>query len=138
MTFPDPVISVAIEPKTKGDQDKLGNGALAASPRRIRPSRVHGDEETGQTIIAGMGELHLEVIVDRLLREFKVDANVGKSAGRLPRDHQEAGLEGRRDSSSARPVVPVCSPSVVIDLEPLRPGSGFEFEDKVKGGGRPA
>ena len=77
MTFPDPVISVAIEPKTKADQDKLG-AALQRLAEEDPTFRVTSDEETGQTIIAGMGELHLEIIVDRLMREFKVDANVGR------------------------------------------------------------
>src|SRR5437763_8740196 len=77
MTFPEPVISVAIEPKTKGDQDKLG-AALARLAEEDPTFRVRSDEETGQTIIAGMGELHLEIIVDRLMREFRVDANVGR------------------------------------------------------------
>src|SRR5205814_6230408 len=77
MTFPDPVISVAVEPKSKADQDKLGNG-LARLAEEDPTFRVASDEETGQTLIAGMGELHLEIIVDRLKREFNVDANVGR------------------------------------------------------------
>ena len=77
MVFPDPVIDIAIEPKTKAEQDKLGT-SLAKLAEEDPTFRVRTDEETGQTIIAGMGELHLEVIVDRLLREFKVEANVGK------------------------------------------------------------
>src|SRR5690606_34277722 len=77
MDFPDPVISVAIEPKTKGDADKLGT-ALSKLAEEDPTFKVSVDHETGQTIIAGMGELHLEIIVDRLLREFKVEANVGK------------------------------------------------------------
>ena len=77
MTFPDPVISVAVEPKSKADQDKLGNG-LARLSEEDPTFRVTSDEETGQTLIAGMGELHLEIIVDRLKREFNVDANVGR------------------------------------------------------------
>src|SRR5205085_1798173 len=77
MTFPDPVISVAVEPKSKADQDKLGNG-LARLAEEDPTFRVTSDEETGQTLIAGMGELHLEIIVDRLKREFNVDANVGR------------------------------------------------------------
>src|SRR4026209_919613 len=77
MTFPDPVISVAIEPRTKGDQDKLSQG-LQRLAEEDPTFRVTSDEETGQTLIAGMGELHLEIIVDRLMREFKVDANVGR------------------------------------------------------------
>jgi elongation factor G len=135
MTFPDPVIGVAIEPKTKGDQDKLGN-ALARLAEEDPTFQVRGDEETGQTIISGMGELHLEVIVDRLLREFKVEANVGrpqvayretvkkkveKIEGKLKRQTGGSGMYGH----------------VVINLEPLPPGSGFEFEDKVKGGNVP-
>src|SRR5205807_9221232 len=77
LDFPEPVISVAVEPKTKDAQDKLGRALQALSDED--PSfQVHSDEETGQTIIAGMGELHLEVLVDRMLREFSVDANVGK------------------------------------------------------------
>ena len=77
MEFPEPVISVAIEPKTKVDQDKLGK-ALSSLSEEDPTFQVHTDEETGQTIIAGMGELHLEVLVDRMMREFTVDANVGK------------------------------------------------------------
>src|SRR5207248_5501575 len=77
ITFPEPVISVAIEPKTKVDQDKLGL-ALQRLSEEDPTFKVYTDEETGQNIIAGMGELHLEIIVDRLTREFKVDANVGK------------------------------------------------------------
>src|SRR5437763_14181149 len=77
MTIPDPVISVAVEPKSKADQDKLGTG-LARLAEEDPTFRVTSDEETGQTLIAGMGELHLEIIVDRLMREFKVDANVGR------------------------------------------------------------
>jgi len=135
MTFPAPVISVAIEPKTKGDQDKLG-GALAKLAEEDPTFRVTSDEETGQTIIAGMGELHLEVIVERLLREFKVGANVGrpqvayretikrpvnKIAAKFKRQTGGSGMFGH----------------VVVNLEPLSPGSGFEFEDKVKGGNVP-
>jgi elongation factor G len=135
MTFPDPVIAVAIEPKTKSDQDKLGD-ALARLSEEDPTFRVHSDEETGQTIIEGMGELHLEVIVDRLLREFRVDANVGrpqvayretikrhvrKIDGKLKRQTGGSGMFGH----------------VVIDLEPLEPGSGFEFVDQVKGGNVP-
>src|SRR2546425_8603497 len=77
MDFPEPVISVAIEPKTKGDQDKLGAG-LQRLTDEDPTFRVRTDDETGQTVISGMGELHLEIIVDRMLREFKVEANVGK------------------------------------------------------------
>jgi elongation factor G len=135
MTFPNPVIAVAIEPKTKTDQDKLGT-ALARLAEEDPTFQVRSDEDTGQTIISGMGELHLEVIVSRLLREFKVEANVGrpqvayretvkrqvtKIDGKLKRQTGGSGMFGH----------------VVIDLEPLAPGSGFEFVDKVKGGNVP-
>jgi elongation factor G len=135
MTFPEPVIAVAIEPKTKSDQDKLGD-ALGRLSEEDPTFRVHSDDETGQTIIEGMGELHLEVIVDRLLREFKVQANVGRPQvayretvkrivtgidGKLKRQTGGSGMYGH----------------VVINLEPLPPGSGFVFEDKVKGGNVP-
>jgi len=132
MTFPEPVISVAIEPKTKGDQDKLGAG-LARLSEEDPTFRVTSDEETGQTLIAGMGELHLEIIVDRLLREFKVDANVGrpqvayretigkpaeKVQGRFVRQTGGSGQYG----------------DAVINLLPQEPGKGYEFEDKIVGG----
>ncbi len=131
MEFPEPVISVAIEPKTKVDQEKMGIalGKLAAEDPSFR---VHTDEETGQTIISGMGELHLEIIVDRMQREFKVDANVGKpqvayretirskvqAEGKFIRQSGGRGQYGH----------------VWLALEPLEPGSGFEFEDKIVGG----
>jgi elongation factor G len=132
MVFPEPVISVAIEPKTKGDQDKLGAGLQRLSDED--PTfRVHTDDETGQTLIAGMGELHLEIIVDRLLREFNVDANVGrpqvayretigrpvqKIVGRFVRQTGGRGQYGH----------------VVIDMEPADPGDGYEFVDRIVGG----
>ena len=93
------MISVAVEPKSKADQDKLGAG-LARLAEEDPTFRVTTDEETGQTLIAGMGELHLEIIVDRLKREFNVDANVGRPAGRLPRDDLAA---GREDPGQVRP-----------------------------------
>jgi elongation factor G len=132
MTFPDPVISVAIEPKTKGDQDKLGAG-LARLSEEDPTFQVTSDEETGQTLIAGMGELHLEIIVDRLMREFKVDANVGrpqvayretigkpaeKIQGRFVRQTGGSGQYG----------------DAIINLLPQDPGAGYEFEDKIVGG----
>ena len=89
MEFPEPVIRVAIEPKTKAGQEKMGI-ALAKLAEEDPTFKTYTDEETGQTIIAGMGELHLEIIVDRLLREFKVEANVGKPAGCLQGDHPQA------------------------------------------------
>ena len=135
MTFPAPVISVAIEPKTKGDQDKLGNG-LARLAEEDPTFSVYSDDETGQTIIAGMGELHLEVIVDRLFREFKVEANVGRpqvayrETVKKPAMKVDAKFKRQTGGSGMYG-------HVVIDLEPLPPGTGFEFEDKVKGGNVP-
>ena len=109
MTFPAPVINVAIEPRTKGDQDKLGT-AIQRLAEEDPTFQVRTDEETGQTIIAGMGELHLEVLVDRMRREFKVEANIGRPAGRLPRDRPQEGREGRVHPQEAdrrrRPVRP--------------------------------
>ena len=132
--FPDPVISIAIEPKSKADQEKLGLSLqkLAAEDPSFK---VRTDEETGQTIISGMGELHLEIIVDRLLREFNVGANVGKpqvayketvrkaveQQGRFIRQTGGRGQYG----------------DVWIKLEPQVPGTGFEFVDAVKGGSIP-
>ncbi|MEN8040900.1 MAG: elongation factor G [Actinomycetota bacterium] len=135
MTFPAPVISVAIEPKTKSDQDKLGGG-LARLSEEDPTFNVHTDDETGQTIIAGMGELHLEVIVDRLFREFSVEANVGRpqvayrETIKKPVNKIDAKFKRQTGGSGMYG-------HVVIDLEPLEPGTGFEFEDKVKGGNVP-
>ena len=135
MTFPDPVISVAIEPKTKGDQDKLG-AAMAKLAEEDPTFVVHTDDETGQTIIAGMGELHLEVIVDRLLREFKVEANVGRPQVAYRETVKRA--VSKIDSTFKRQTGGSgMFARVVVDLAPLSPGSGFVFEDKVKGGNVP-
>src|SRR5918993_1183961 len=132
MTFPDPVISVAIEPKTKGDQDKLGQG-LARLAEEDPTFRVRTDEETGQTLIAGMGELHLEIIVDRLMREFTVDANVGRPqvAYRETVDKRVDKIEGRfvRQTGGRGQYG-----HAIINLEPADPGEGYEFLDKVVGG----
>jgi elongation factor G len=132
MTFPDPVISVAIEPKTKGDQDKLGQG-LARLAEEDPTFRVSSDEETGQTLIAGMGELHLEIIVDRLMREFKVDANVGRPqvAYRETASRPVEKVQGRfvRQTGGSGQYG-----DVVINLIPQQPGEGYEFEDKIVGG----
>ncbi len=135
MTFPAPVISVAIEPKTKSDQDKLGIG-LARLSEEDPTFKVHSDDETGQTIIAGMGELHLEVLVERLFREFNVEANVGRPQVAYRETIKKAAMKvdakfKRQTGGSGM------YGHVVIDLEPLEPGSGFEFEDKVKGGNVP-
>ncbi len=132
MTFPDPVISVAIEPKTKGDQDKLST-ALQRLAEEDPTFRVTSDEETGQTIIAGMGELHLEIIVDRLMREFRVDANVGRPqvAYRETVSQPAERIQGkfvRQTGGSGQ------YGDVVINLLPQPPGTGYEFVDKVVGG----
>jgi elongation factor G len=132
MTFPDPVISVAIEPKTKGDQDKLSQG-LQRLAEEDPTFRVSSDEETGQTLIAGMGELHLEIIVDRLLREFKVDANVGRPqvAYRETVSKPAEKIQGRfvRQTGGSGQYG-----DAVINLYPQEPGAGYEFEDKIVGG----
>lgn len=129
--FPEPVISVAIEPKTKADQDKM-SVSMQQLAEEDPTFQVHTDQDTGQTIISGMGELHLEIIVDRLLREFKVQANVGKpqvayketvlgetkAEGRFIRQSGGRGQFGH----------------VVIELSPLESGGGFAFENKIVGG----
>jgi elongation factor G len=132
MTFPEPVISVAIEPKTKGDQDKLGNG-LQRLAEEDPTFQVRTDEETGQTLISGMGELHLEIIVDRLMREFNVDANVGRPqvAYRETVGQAVQKIEGRfvRQTGGRGQYG-----HAVIDLEPAQPGEDYEFVDKIVGG----
>ncbi|CAG1001464.1 partial Elongation factor G, partial [Gammaproteobacteria bacterium] len=132
MKFPAPVIDVAIEPKTKADQDKLGI-ALNKLAEEDPTFRVHTDVETGQTIISGMGELHLEIIVDRMMREFKVDANVGRPqvAYRETIRKRVEKIEGKfiRQSGGKGQYG-----HVVINLAPMEPGQGFHFEDKVVGG----
>jgi elongation factor G len=129
------VIAVAIEPKTKTDQDKLGE-ALSRLSEEDPTFRVHSDEETGQTIIEGMGELHLEIIVDRLLREFKVDANVGRPqvAYRETVKRHVRKIEGRLKRQTGGSGM---FAHVVVDLEPTEAGSGFSFVDAVKGGNVP-
>ncbi len=131
MDFPDPVISVAVEPKTKADQEKMGLalGKLAAEDPSFR---VSTDEESGQTIISGMGELHLEIIVDRMKREFKVEAEVGapQVAYRetirtsVEQEYKYAKQSGGRGQFG----------HVFLKIEPLEPGSGYEFVDEIKGG----
>jgi len=131
MEFPDPVISVAIEPKTKADQDKLGL-ALSKLSEEDPTFRTHTDEETGQTIIEGMGELHLEVIVDRLHREFKVEANVGKPQVAYKETiRKPAKVEGKfiRQSGGRGQYG-----HVWIEFEPLERGQGFQFENHIVGG----
>jgi len=132
ITIPEPVISVAIEPLTKADQEKMGV-ALQKLAEEDPSFRVHTDEETLQTIIAGMGELHLDIIVDRMKREFKVEANVGKPqvAYREAIRNAVLDVEGKyiRQSGGRGQYG-----HVVIDIEPLEQGKGYEFEDKIKGG----
>ena len=134
MEFPDPVISVAIEPKTKAGQEKMGI-ALAKLAEEDPTFKTYTDEETGQTIISGMGELHLEIIVDRLQREFKVEADVGapqvsyreaiRKAVRV--DHKYARQSGGKGQYG----------HVVIEVEPLESGAGYVFENKIVGGAIP-
>ena len=132
MEFPEPVISVAIEPKTRADEDKLNKG-LAKLAEEDPTFRVFTDPETGQTIISGMGELHLEIIVDRLRREFSVGANVGRPqvAYRETIRKAAAKVEGRfvRQTGGRGQYG-----HVVVDVEPGKPGSGFVFEDRIKNG----
>ena len=132
MKFPEPVISVAIEPKTKADQDKLGV-ALQKLSEEDPTFRVHTDAETSQTIISGMGELHLEIIVDRMKREFKVEANVGRPqvAYRETVRRRVEYVEGKfiRQSGGRGQYG-----HVVIHLEPGKAGTGFVFEDNIVGG----
>ena len=132
MRFPNPVIDVAVEPKTKADQDKMGI-ALQKLAEEDPTFRVRTDPETSQTIIAGMGELHLEIIVDRMKREFKVEANVGRPqvAFRETVRKRVEDVEGKfiRQSGGKGQYG-----HVVINLEPGLPGSGFVFEDKIVGG----
>ncbi len=132
MEFPEPVIAVAIEPKTKADEEKLGN-SLQRLAEEDPTFRVHTDEETGQTIIEGMGELHLEIIVDRLVREFGVDANVGKPqvAYRETIKNKVEKVEGKfvRQSGGRGQYG-----HVVIEMEPNEPGAGYEFENRIQGG----
>jgi elongation factor G len=135
LEFPEPVIHVAVEPKTKADQDKLGK-ALNALSEEDPTFQVHSDEETGQTIIAGMGELHLEVLVDRMLREFSVDAHVGK-----PQVAYRETIKNSVHKVEERYVRQTGGRGqyghVVIDLEPTGPGGGYEFIDKIRGGDIP-
>jgi elongation factor G len=132
MSFPDPVISVAVEPKSKADQDKLGAGLQRLS-EEDPTFRVTSDEETGQTLISGMGELHLEIIVDRLKREFNVDANVGRPqvAYRETVSKPAEKVQGkfvRQTGGSGQ------YGDVIINLYPQEPGKGYEFADKIVGG----
>jgi elongation factor G len=135
IVFPEPVIAVAIEPKTKADQDKLGH-ALASLSEEDPTFRVKTEEETGQTLISGMGELHLEVIVDRMKREFKVEANVGKPLVAYKETiKSSANGEGKFvRQSGGRGQYGHCT----LTVEPAGTGKGFEFVNKVKGGNIPS
>ncbi|RUS65445.1 Elongation factor G [Saezia sanguinis] len=132
MEFPEPVISQAVEPKTKADQEKMGI-ALNRLASEDPSFRVHTDEESGQTIISGMGELHLEILVDRMRREFSVEANVGKPqvAYRETIRKTVENAEGKFVKQSGGKGQ---YGHVVLKLEPMAPGSGFEFVDAIKGG----
>src|SRR6201999_3241897 len=129
--FPAPVIHVAVEPKTKADQEKMGM-ALAKLAQEDPTFKVHTDPDSGQTIISGMGELHLEIIVDRMMREYKVEANVGKpqvAYRETIRKHAEAeGKYIRQTGGSGN------YGHVKIRVEPNEAGKGFEFVNDIKGG----
>ena len=133
-SFPEPVIQIAIEPKTKADQEKLGE-ALQKLAKEDPSFRVSVNKETAQTLIAGMGELHLEIIVDRMLREFKVDANIGKPQvayrETIKRVSEAEGRLVRQSGGHGQFAV------VELRIEPLPKGGGFEFEDGTKGGSIP-
>ncbi|GAB3915388.1 hypothetical protein GCM10027613_11100 [Microlunatus endophyticus] len=132
MDFPTPVIEQAIEPKTKSDQEKLAN-AIQRLAEEDPTFRVHTDQETGQTIIAGMGELHLDVLIDRMKREFRVEANIGKPQvayrETLRRAVQKVEYTHKKQSGGSGQYA-----KVIIDLEPQEAGSGYEFVNAVTGG----
>jgi elongation factor G len=132
MDFPAPVIEQAIEPKTKSDQEKLGV-AIQRLAEEDPTFRVHTDDETGQTIIAGMGELHLEVLIDRMKREFRVEANIGKPQvayrETLRRKVEKVDYVHKKQSGGSGQYA-----KIVINLEPLEPGSGYEFVSAITGG----
>ena len=132
MDFPAPVIEQAIEPKTKSDQEKLGT-AIQRLAEEDPTFRVHTDDETGQTIIAGMGELHLEVLIDRMKREFRVEANIGKPQvayrETLRRKVEKVDYVHKKQSGGSGQYA-----KIVINLEPLEPGSGYEFVSAITGG----
>jgi elongation factor G len=132
LTFSEPVIHVAVEPKTKADQDKLGK-ALYALSEEDPTFRVRTDDETGQTVISGMGELHLEVLVDRMLREFAVDANVGKPQVAY-RETVRKKVEKVEEKYVRQTGGKGQYGHVVITLEPTGPGGGYEFVDEITGG----
>ena len=132
LDFPDPVVHVAVEPKSKGDQDKLGR-ALTALSEEDPTFQVKTDDETGQTVISGMGELHLEVLVDRMLREFKVDASIGK-----PQVAYRETITAPVNKFEYRHIKQTGGSGqyavVVINVRPSEPGEGYVFEDSIRGG----
>jgi elongation factor G len=132
LVFPEPVIQVAVEPKTKNDQDKMGK-ALYSLAEEDPTFQVKSDEETGQTLISGMGELHLEVLVDRMLREFNVDATVGKPQVAY-RETITAKVEKYRYTHKKQTGGSGQFADVIIELEPAAPGEGYSFDDKITGG----
>jgi elongation factor G len=131
ITFPEPVISIAVEPKTKSDQEKMGN-ALQRLAEEDPTFRVHTDEQTAQTILEGMGELHLDILVDRMKREFKVEANVGKPQvayrETIKKSAKEQGKFVRQSGGRGQ------YGDVWVELTPLEPGEGFVFENGIVGG----
>ncbi|MFN8664821.1 MAG: elongation factor G, partial [Thermomicrobiales bacterium] len=134
IVFPEPVISVSIEPKTRVDQDKMG-AALGRLAEEDPTFRLRTNEETAQTVIEGMGELHLEVIVDRLMREFRVDANVGRPQVAYKETiTQPVRVEGRHVRQSGGKGQ---YGHVIVEFEPQEQGKGYEFEDKIVGGSIP-
>jgi len=134
MEFPDPVIEIAVEPKTKADQEKMGE-ALGRLAKEDPSFRVTSDEESGQTIIKGMGELHLDIIVDRMKREFKVEANIGApqvAYRETIQGNSEVTYIHKKQSGGAGQFA-----KVTLNVEPLEPGKGREIENKIKGGSIP-
>jgi len=131
MTFPDPVIDVAVEPKSKADQEKLSKALMALS-QEDPTFRVQTDQETAQTILSGMGELHLEVLVDRKLREFNVDATVGKPQvayrETITKSVTNTYTHKKQTGGSGQ------FAEVEIDVSPAKPGEGYSFEDNISGG----
>ena len=132
--FPEPVIQVAVEPKTKADQDKMGI-ALQRLALEDPTFRVNTEEETGQTLISGMGELHLDIIVDRMMREYKVEANVGRPQvayrESITKNVKQQGLYKRQTGGKGQ------FGDVTITVQPAERGEGFIFEDKIVGGSIP-
>jgi elongation factor G len=132
LVFPEPVIHVAVEPKTKADQDKMSKALMSLS-EEDPTFRIRSDEETGQTVISGMGELHLEVLVDRMLREFKVDATVGKPQvayrETVTKAAESVTYTHKKQTGGSGQYA-----EVTVTIESTGPGGGYEFVDKITGG----